>query len=436
MASLGTQPLPSKNHLVPVNHSFTPFTDKPNRARLTFTMPSLPKSQRTHQDYQPLQQLRPQPHALVSRPSLHSTRTPVSLLSDETATHALLAPVSHRHPLVNDFFDPLGGLNPVQSGPSPRGSVGKRQRQETIPEETNPSSTQVFECNGPRDAAADAPGETIRTSTRRAKRIQRWSPSSERPRDHHVSNGGPRRVAKRATSRRAASSRPLGNATRDISLDMLQAQFERPLQQAAARFGVCTTLLKKVCRRHGINNWPYRKIAGLRKSIESMTKQVQYFEGEQKRAYADQLKKLEMDLQAYIRTGRKHPLTDALVRALDADAADEDKVQEGTEEHKEAQTVPTWFMAPSREPPRPIEADPRDGGPTRTQHVLNAQVRPRKCQLPSIALILQHQRYTSPSRAASTHLLKTALVDTSYGRPKAQMKPLWRYFPPVNHEVA
>lgn len=100
-----------------------------------------------------------------------------------------------------------------------------------------------------------------------------------------------------------SQTRVITNASRNITFAMLQPHFERPLQEAALRFGVCTTLLKKVCRKNGIKNWPFRRICGLHKSIASMEKQVHYFDGEQKRSYADQLYKLQLELAAYKRTG-------------------------------------------------------------------------------------------------------------------------------------
>lgn len=98
-------------------------------------------------------------------------------------------------------------------------------------------------------------------------------------------------------------TRVITNASRNITFAMLQSHFERPLQEAALRFGVCTTLLKNICRKNGIKNWPFRRICGLHKSIASMEKQVHYFDGEQKRSYADQLYKLQLELAAYKRTG-------------------------------------------------------------------------------------------------------------------------------------
>lgn len=43
-----------------------------------------------------------------------------------------------------------------------------------------------------------------------------------------------------------------------------------PLLYPAATLGVCTTLLKKVCRRHGIRRWPQRKLQSLNKLINNL----------------------------------------------------------------------------------------------------------------------------------------------------------------------
>lgn len=113
--------------------------------------------------------------------------------------------------------------------------------------------------------------------------------------------------------------RPIANASRNIKFAMLQPHFERPLQEAALKFGVCTTLFKKICRKNGIANWPFRKICGLRKSIASMEKQVQYFDGEQKKSYAEQLRKLQVELEAYKRIGTAP--TPEFVRLMDEEEA-------------------------------------------------------------------------------------------------------------------
>lgn len=128
--------------------------------------------------------------------------------------------------------------------------------------------------------------------------------------------------------------RPITNASRNIKFGMLQPHFERPLQEAALKFGVCTTLLKKICRKNGIANWPYRRICGLRKSIASMEKQVQYFDGDQKKSYADQLKKLQIELEAYKRIGTAPtPEFIDLMEKEDAAAPEEAHGDESTEDN-------------------------------------------------------------------------------------------------------
>mgnify|MGYP006140662305 CR=1 FL=1 len=43
-----------------------------------------------------------------------------------------------------------------------------------------------------------------------------------------------------------------------------------PPALVAAALGVCTTVLKKVCRRHGIRRWPQRKLQSLNKLISNL----------------------------------------------------------------------------------------------------------------------------------------------------------------------
>lgn len=97
------------------------------------------------------------------------------------------------------------------------------------------------------------------------------------------------------------SSRPNMTASSTITLAMLRPHFEEPLAQVAQSFGICVTLLKKICRRHGIARWPHRQISGLRKSIASMEHAIGYFEGERRESYAAQLNKQRVKLELLLR---------------------------------------------------------------------------------------------------------------------------------------
>ncbi|KAG7396599.1 hypothetical protein PHYBOEH_002019 [Phytophthora boehmeriae] len=96
------------------------------------------------------------------------------------------------------------------------------------------------------------------------------------------------------------TSRPNMTASSSITLDMLRPHFEEPLAKVAATFGICVTLLKKICRRHGITRWPHRQITGLRKSISSMEHAIDYFDGDRRESYAEQLLKQKNKLAALL----------------------------------------------------------------------------------------------------------------------------------------
>ncbi|KAE8905760.1 hypothetical protein PF005_g24074 [Phytophthora fragariae] len=111
------------------------------------------------------------------------------------------------------------------------------------------------------------------------------------------------------------STRPNMTASSSITLDMLRPHFEEPLAKVAANFGICVTLLKKICRRHGIARWPHRQITGLRKSIASMEHAIGYFDGERRESYAEQLLKQKNKLAALL----EDPTTSNPLLASDGD---------------------------------------------------------------------------------------------------------------------
>eukprot|EP01125_Pyxidicula_operculata_P005840 TRINITY_DN2039_c0_g1_i2.p1 TRINITY_DN2039_c0_g1~~TRINITY_DN2039_c0_g1_i2.p1 ORF type:complete len:251 (+),score=20.35 TRINITY_DN2039_c0_g1_i2:19-771(+) len=59
-------------------------------------------------------------------------------------------------------------------------------------------------------------------------------------------------------------------AHHSITKEELSEYFDMPIKIAAAKLGVCTTLLKKMCRNNGIPRWPHRKIHSLNRSIQQL----------------------------------------------------------------------------------------------------------------------------------------------------------------------
>ncbi|KAG7392980.1 hypothetical protein PHYPSEUDO_013468 [Phytophthora pseudosyringae] len=62
--------------------------------------------------------------------------------------------------------------------------------------------------------------------------------------------------------------------SRELTLQELRPHFGRPIVEVAREFGICTTFLKKICRRCGIKRWPHRQIRSLNRTIQ-MLEQVE-----------------------------------------------------------------------------------------------------------------------------------------------------------------
>ena len=56
-------------------------------------------------------------------------------------------------------------------------------------------------------------------------------------------------------------------APKKITLDIITKYFDLIINDAANKIGVCTSVLKKICRKNGIKRWPYRKIKSIKKII-------------------------------------------------------------------------------------------------------------------------------------------------------------------------
>uniref|UniRef100_A0AAV1TTV0 RWP-RK domain-containing protein n=1 Tax=Peronospora matthiolae TaxID=2874970 RepID=A0AAV1TTV0_9STRA len=325
--------------------------------------------------------------------------------------------------------------------------ASKRRSSRNVVEDETQRTIPGGNAQAQRDDTCHTNALVASPAVRRTATTTRWSSLKTNVHEQGSTSGVYRKqkAARPRQSSTSAVNRLIPNATRNITFAMLQPHFERPLQQAADSFGVCTTLLKKICRRNGIDNWPHRRILGLRKSIVSMAKQVEHFDGEQKRTYANQLQKLTRELEAYICTGNEP--TQEFLRTLDVETAVEQQLKDATV--SDLQVIPVWSSRTSlemscdssarnvSEPSMPSRSLSSMDRADRTTHGLQLQVpAPALHQraLPSIASILQHQSYSSPSRAASS-LSTIPTSGASHCTKTPHQEPTWQYLPPAHDET-
>lgn len=71
----------------------------------------------------------------------------------------------------------------------------------------------------------------------------------------------------------SGASSAAGSAAGGIAYDDLARVFHLPITGAAKALGVCVTVLKKRCRRHGVRRWPHRKLKSLDKLKEKLERE-------------------------------------------------------------------------------------------------------------------------------------------------------------------
>ncbi|XP_029116781.1 uncharacterized protein [Elaeis guineensis] len=91
------------------------------------------------------------------------------------------------------------------------------------------------------------------------------NPPQRQQADHQLPSGG------------SAAASPVAAppaSGRKFSLEEISKYFSLPIAEAASILGVCTRVLKRICRENGIVRWPYRKfLAG--KTVEDIKKDTE-----------------------------------------------------------------------------------------------------------------------------------------------------------------
>ncbi|TMW57602.1 hypothetical protein Poli38472_003527 [Pythium oligandrum] len=91
----------------------------------------------------------------------------------------------------------------------------------------------------------------------------------------------------------------LTSLSRELTLEELRVHFGKPIVEVAKEFGICTTFLKKICRRCGIKRWPHRQIRSLTRTVEMLRQaEANATTALEKMKYANQIAHVEAKKRA------------------------------------------------------------------------------------------------------------------------------------------
>ncbi|GHP05696.1 hypothetical protein PPROV_000444600 [Pycnococcus provasolii] len=104
-------------------------------------------------------------------------------------------------------------------------------------------------------------------STRGGSHFTNGTITSNRSGETLTTRGGDSEMSPDATEMARV---PVDKEERAKQLQALQSLFAYRLKEAAARLGVGTTSLKRMCRAHGIKRWPHRKVFSVARCVEQL----------------------------------------------------------------------------------------------------------------------------------------------------------------------
>mmetsp|Transcript_21812 Transcript_21812/g.28580 ORF Transcript_21812/g.28580 Transcript_21812/m.28580 type:complete len:821 (+) Transcript_21812:62-2524(+) len=91
-------------------------------------------------------------------------------------------------------------------------------------------------------------------------------------------------------------------ASQRIKLQDLEKYYHYPLTEVAKVFDISTTVLKRVCRKFGIQRWPHRQIRSITSTIEQLKEQAAFLDPPQSLELLQQVELLEKKKKLVTRT--------------------------------------------------------------------------------------------------------------------------------------
>ena len=156
---------------------------------------------------------------------------------------------------------------------------------------------------------------------------------------------------------------------KDIEIQRVAPYFHLPMHAAAKRLGICSTVLKKICRRHGLQRWPYRKLKCIDKILGNLQAEADLGDGDGDGAPIQAI----LDQIEILRDQRRRMLFGAELAVLDGgdgevaaetagEEEEEDEEEEDEEEDEEDEEEMEYAGEGSEAPSRALGRGPAVGG--------------------------------------------------------------------------
>jgi hypothetical protein len=98
----------------------------------------------------------------------------------------------------------------------------------------------------------------------------------------------------------AASSTAASSSSKGITYEILRECFHMPIAKVSKHLGVCTTLLKKICRKLNLKKWPHRQIRKIDNCVVSLKCAMQNANARDQELFLEQIEGLRNMRQAIL----------------------------------------------------------------------------------------------------------------------------------------
>ncbi|OMO52480.1 Plant regulator RWP-RK [Corchorus olitorius] len=83
---------------------------------------------------------------------------------------------------------------------------------------------------------------------------------------------------------------------KNVTLEEIENFYHLPIDEAAKRMEFCPTVLKRICRKYGVQRWPHRKIQSMEKKMSHWTSRLSSNDPQERARAEDEIRNLQRQM--------------------------------------------------------------------------------------------------------------------------------------------